>query len=148
MIDIKTKIGQSFAHLGLTRPEQVYQLFSELRSSFDSAAYAAASDTSAQKLDAIAANWIKAPVGILPQGIGNWVHNNITPLAPYARRAYDHLRTHVEIGLKALRNLDQLGVTFPEQVESLFAQVRQTFDQDVELDQDDLDVEITRVNWL
>jgi len=44
--------------------------------------------------------------------------------------------------------MDQLGVTFPEQVESLFAQVRRTFDQDVELDQDDLDVEITRVNWL
>ena len=50
MFDIKEKIGKSLDELGVTRPEQVYQLFSELRSNFDAAIFAVATGASTTEI--------------------------------------------------------------------------------------------------
>jgi phenylalanyl-tRNA synthetase alpha chain len=148
MLDVKEKIGKTLDELGMTRPEQVYQLFSILRSNFDAEIFSVATGASTAGIHEVGAKWLNAPIGILPQINGKWVHNNSSPTRDPAQRAYSHLLAHIKTGLKAVQTLDQLGVSEPAKVIALFDEVRQSFDQDIALDRDQRDLEITRQNWL
>ena len=148
MFDVHQKISKSLDQLGVSTPEQVYQLFSELRSNFDAAAHTAATDASAPRLYELSSRWLNAPIGILPQVYGRWVREAPAHLTEVTSRAYRHLRSHVQAGLKAVQSLGQLGIMTPEGVANLFQELVESFDQDVNLDRDKIDLEITRQHWL
>src|ERR1700737_3623161 len=99
MLDFKEKIGKSLDELGITRPEHVYQLFSILRSNFDAEVFSVATGASTAGIHEVGARWLNAPIGILPQINGKWVHNNSSPTRDPARRAYRHSWRHIKPGL-------------------------------------------------
>ncbi len=147
-MDLNAQIGKSLDELGVTRSEHVYQLFSELRSKFDSELFSVVTGASTAGIDEVGAKWLNPPIGILPLIYGKWVHNNSSHTRESAQRAYLHLRTHIIVGLEAVKTFEQLGITDPGAVVAQFHKLRQHFDDDIALDQDEIDFGITRVNWL
>jgi phenylalanyl-tRNA synthetase alpha chain len=148
MSETLDKTQKTFQGLGVTRPEQVLQLFSELRSLFDASALAAASTKNVGRLPELQSAWNNDSSGVIRRIHANWVTLAPPNLRGTTERAMKHLSAHVGVGVKAVQTLQQLGVHDNSQVVSLFSLLRDTFDQDIQLDIDEIDVEITRINWL
>ncbi len=148
MSETLDKTQKTFQQLGVTRPEQVLQLFSELRSLFDASALAAASAKDSGRLPELQSAWNNDSSGVIRRIHANWVTSAPLNLRGTTERATKHLGAHVRVGVKAVQTIQQLGVHDTSQVVSLFSLLRDTFDQDIQLDLDEIDLEITRINWL
>jgi phenylalanyl-tRNA synthetase alpha chain len=144
----ESKITHTFSELGITRREQVLQLFSELRTSFDASAFVAASTNDRAKIAKLSDDWFRKPDGVLSRAYEKWVVPASSSLRSTAERAADHLRSHISVGIKAVQTLQQLRISDPAELTELFGELRSTFDKDIGSDVDEIDVEITRTNWL
>ncbi|HVB55338.1 MAG TPA: phenylalanine--tRNA ligase subunit alpha [Candidatus Acidoferrales bacterium] len=148
MSEILDKTRETISKLSVSNHQQVLQLFSSLRSEFDASVYAAASAGDRTRLMEISKEWTDEHVGVLHIIQVNWVIPAPTQIKSTIANAASHLRSHIRVGMKAVQPLNQLGVRDSTDVAGLFAELRSTFDKDVETDLDEIDLEITRMNWL
>src|SRR5215469_3090248 len=148
MSETLEKTQKTFEQLGVTRPEQVLQLFSGLRAFFDASALAAASTKDSARLLELHSAWSNEVSGVIQRIHENWVTSAPLNLRGTSERAAKHFRVHVGVGVRAVQTLQQMGIHDASEVVGLFRLLRDSFDQDIQMDVDETDVEITRVNWL
>jgi phenylalanyl-tRNA synthetase alpha chain len=148
MLDIVEKIDRQFGQLGLNRPEQVLQLFSEVRTYFDSQAFSAATHDDSLAILKLYRDWTDDNSGFLSKIKSNWIESERGTFRPLVENAYHHLRTHVTVGIKAIQTLQQQGIKNQTELSGLFQMVADAFTEDIASDIDEIDVEITRLNWL
>jgi phenylalanyl-tRNA synthetase alpha chain len=100
MTALERKLAQNLAALGVTQPEQLAALFTEIRARFDADATAARDETSWKQFrDA----WLGRKSGVLTLITDNW----LKPASPELKRAVgarlNELRAHVESQIEARR---------------------------------------------
>jgi phenylalanyl-tRNA synthetase alpha chain len=148
MSDTTEKIDKRFDQLGISRPEQVLQLFSEARVLFDSQAFSAASHDDSLIILDLYKRWVESQSGYLKKIEANWAKSAEGRFKTLVERAYQHLRTHVAVGIRAVQTLQQQGIKNEAELSGLFQLVSEAFKEDIASDIDELDLEITRLNWL
>src|SRR5438445_3756264 len=106
MTEYENKTAKPLVHLGITRPEDLTALFSDLRGRFD-ADCARAHDESAWKQ--FRDIWLGRKSGVLTQITDNW----LKPATPQLKRAVgaalNALRAHVESQIEARRIATESG---------------------------------------
>jgi phenylalanyl-tRNA synthetase alpha chain len=147
-LDAIQKTYLRFDQLGVTSTSQLLQLFSALRSDFDTSIFAAESTKDRGRLQQVADAWTNKPEGILHRLQANWIDSAPAKLRSTVENAAEHLHSHIQMGIRAVQPLTQLGVHNPGDVAGLFRELQDTFDKDIATDHDETDLEITRMNWL
>ena len=106
MTENQNKTALPLVHLGITRPEELTALFTDLRGTFDDDC-ACAHDESAWKL--FRDRWLGRKSGVLTQITDNW----LKPAAPELKRVVgqhlNELRAHVESQIEARRSAIESG---------------------------------------
>ena len=148
MVTTIDKTRQNLAELGVTRPEQVYQLFSELRSTFEAEVFSVASTQDDDKLQDISKKWISGPHNILEEAWKNWVEMSPPALREAAKSVLAHLSRRFKLTLEVVRPLERLKAESPAAIAQLFDVVKEIFDVDIVLDSNLVDLGITRVSWV
>jgi len=142
------KTRQTLADLGVTRPEQVYQLFSELRSVFEAEVFSAAETQDGGKLLNIDDKWISGSRPILTEAWENWVDQSPTALQAPAKSVLSHLNRRFKLTLEVVRPLERLNALNPAAIAELFERVKEIFDRDIVLDSTLISLGVTRVSWV
>src|ERR1700736_289510 len=106
MTALERKLAQNLAALGVTQPDQLAALFTEIRARFDADATAAGDETSWKQFrDA----WLGRKSGVLTLITDNW----LKPASPELKRAVgarlNELRAHVESQIEARRAAIESG---------------------------------------
>ena len=142
------KPRHTLVDLGVTRPEQVYQLFSELQFVFEAEVFSRAAKAGGDGLQDIYIKWISGPDAILKNASENWVDRSPESLRGAAASVLAHLHRRFKLTLDVVRPLDELNAVEAAAIRQLFEDVKQVFDRDIALDLDVVDLGITRVSWV
>src|SRR5260370_40093962 len=107
MSETLDKSQKTFQQLGVTRPEQVLQLFSELRSLFDASALASASAKDIGRLLELQTTWNDDSFGVIRLIHATWAPSARPNLRETTEPATKHLGPHVSVAVKAVQTLPQ-----------------------------------------
>src|ERR1700687_4599742 len=100
MLTTLDKTRQSLADLGVTKPEQVYKLFSELRSVFEAEVFLAAATQDDGKLQNIYDKWLSGSHSILKEASENWADKSPEALRAAAASVLAHLNRRFKLTLE------------------------------------------------
>jgi phenylalanyl-tRNA synthetase alpha chain len=142
------KTRHSLADLGVTRPEQVYQLFSELRTVFETEVFSAASTQDDSKLVDLHNKWVSGSHAILTEAWENWVEQSPAALQAPVRSVLSHLNQRFNLTLEVVRPLERIRAVSPGAIAKLFERVKEIFDRDILFDSNLIDLGVTRVSWV
>ena len=106
MISPENNTSKPLVHLGVTKPEEVEQLFAGLRGRFDEEC-ACANDESSWKQFRDA--WLGRKSGVLTQITDNWLKPSAQDLKKHVGAALNELRAHVESQIEARRAVVESG---------------------------------------
>jgi phenylalanyl-tRNA synthetase alpha chain len=106
MISPENNTSKPLVHLGVTKPEEVAQLFAGLRGRFDEEC-ACANDESSWKQFRDA--WLGRKSGVLTQITDNWLKPSAQDLKKHVGAALNELRAHVESQIEARRAVVESG---------------------------------------
>src|SRR5258708_1994907 len=148
MVNTLEKTRHNLAELGVTNPGQVYQLFSELRSTFEDEVFSVAPTQDYSKLQSIYDKWISGSHPILKEAWENWVDKSPAGLREPAANALSHLNRRFKVTLDVVRPLDLLDATGPATIAQLFEVVKEVFDRDIALDFNLTDLGVSRISWV
>jgi phenylalanyl-tRNA synthetase alpha chain len=106
MTSPENNTSKPLVHLGVTKPEEVAQLFAGLRGRFDEEC-ACANDESSWKQFRDA--WLGRKSGVLTQITDNWLKPSAQDLKKHVGAALNELRAHVESQIEARRAVVESG---------------------------------------
>jgi len=131
--------------LGATDPVAIAVRFTELRARFTRELARASEGGGWEK---IRDSWVGFGDTVSTRIGINWVQTAPQDLQPLAFRYRENLIEFINIRLTVAQTLKQLGYTNPEAVPPLFAKLTQAFDMEIEACVDEIDLGVSKVDWL
>src|SRR5882724_10588982 len=131
--------------LGVSDPVALALRFTQLRARFRTELAQASEESNWEKVRDLWTGFgdsVSARIGI------NWVQDAPEHLQPIAFRYRENLVEFINIRLTVAQTLQQLGYTNAEAIQPLFTKIRQAFDREIEACVDDIDLGVSKVDWL